>query len=133
MFHIQQSAFEGDALFGGITPEGAVAGDDTMARNDDRHRVAGQGVTDGACGTGSMHAAGELAVGQHLTVGNLGACGEHLALEVGQRIEIEWNIEGRLSAREVSAQLLPQAGQYIRIMNGIRKLTLQPISCGVGI
>src|SRR6266571_4523162 len=93
----------------GIVVPGAVASDDPVAGDEDRHRVGGERVADGARRTRPPGAARELRVRARLPILDLRGVAEDLRLERREAGEIQRHGEDGATAGEILRELAPRA------------------------
>src|SRR6266576_7309226 len=107
---LQDGAFEPEQRFLALEPtavarELPVRADHTVARQDDRQRVAVHHHPDGASGTGPRGACCELAIGDDLSVGDAGELAQDAAVEVGEQRDIERQVELSPRSLEILVEL----------------------------
>src|SRR5437867_2049331 len=113
-----------DCQAAGITTEAAASCDNAVARDDDRDRIAAQGLSDGTAGPGLSDAPGQLAIGRYLTRRNVARRRQHASLEGRNNTQVYRQLEGRATAVEVFLELGDDAGHSLGRLNRVELQSL---------
>jgi len=101
-----------------------------VAGDDDRHRGAPDGRSDGANAVKAADRACDRPVRRRRAVRDASDLGPDAARERGALIEIERDIEGAALAGEVLVQLAGHLGEGVRVASGVIALRALAVAAG---